>query len=497
MQYVRFQCPACGAELPPELPSAEVNCQYCGSRFAPERARTAKTMAGVALDPQALLAHIRQASEQLAKTQQQLEVSEVARAELEAEQREAQAKQAKANKRSRRKQVAGRIGGLLIQALVLLFVAGMIVFTLVAAGVLALDDIPGLRRLAGLFDQIEAKLDAELSSEGIDPWAGPPMLAEVAGQPAVLARVRNHDDDRMYVDAYAIPSGERLWRIGPLSSSDRELQHLRFTIAGHWVAVSDTQSSVFVHELATGHRVRTHAVGERVDYLCSVPASEPGATPSVYIRAAKRRHQLLDLETGALTRQRQIPIGCEPERANELDPSVALPTSVRAKLDAVELERFHVDLDTGRGVALGHATATPDDPRGVVIGFGFEPESPSARAKRLGRARAFQLSISESAWRVPMPKAASPWPIASTLAVGRLIIGWSDADGGYHVDAINDKDGALAWSVALELAVGDRLVGVRASAEHVIVIRTHVLELRDASDGALLGSVGAATGAGD
>ena len=489
MELVHFNCPSCGAELPPSSPTGAQRCEYCGSRFAPNEAKAAKTAAGAALDKKALIEHLR------------LLQARVAQQEAEAKTRASESKRearrerkAKSKSESKSKPLLGRLFGAFWKLLMLAIPLAAIVASLVASGVLELADLPLIRDF-----EFAEHIHDELSSEGIDPWAGPAMIAEVDGHPAALVRVLDHRSGHMFVDAYSLPEGERQWRIGPLNDRDRDLEHVRFTVAGPYVVVSGADSTLFIHSIDSGARIRSADLRDPVDYLCTLPASEPGVAPKVYVRGSKRRHELLDPETGELSRQRSELLGCERARAEDLDPGVHPLTSVRNKLGMRELELQRVQLvaEAGRGVVLALGKQAPA--LVVALGFEFELEEAQVRARRVARGRERMVQLNEPAWRFELPEGATLGPSALAPAgsgeaeggtSGRIFVAWRDAEGASHLSGLSLDTGELAWTAVVELGPGERVVSLRADADHLLVARTHVLELRDAGSGSLHRTIG-------
>ncbi|MCA9697593.1 MAG: hypothetical protein KC431_08715 [Myxococcales bacterium] len=472
MDLVRFQCPGCGAELPPRAPTGEVVCQYCGSRFAPAQARSAKTSAGQSLDPEAL-EQLRKAHEELSKTKAQLSAAREAKREARRE-----AKRARKEARESGGPLAW-LGAGVRGLLTLLFIAAVLTISLLSSGVLSLEDIPGLREL-----DLTETLEAELDPEGVDPWSGPPQLAMIGDQPVLIVRVREHERQQLFVDAYELPPlgtagaddrPNRRWRIGPLATG-KGLEHARMVVAGAFVVVSDDGRELFVHELATGTRVRSLDLRGEVDYLCLVPT---GASEGeqVYVRLSKRGHQLLDVATGKLARASKEPPGCETWRGAELDPSLLGGDAVQwiEALDGVEALRIHLGPGSKQGAAL--LADTVEGGRSLRL-IGFADDGERKRGK---------LRVGATTWEQVL---GAGEPIATTVADDRVLTLWQPEGATLRLEAHALADGAPPWSRVLELEAGDRALGLHAGLGYVVVVRSHAVDILDAATGAKLAGLG-------
>jgi hypothetical protein len=127
-------------------------------------------------------------------------------------------------------------------------------------------------------------------------------------------------------------------------------------------------------------------------------------------------------------------------------------------------------------VVYGHKS--PGTPTPIVVGL--DPGATSAR------------------WQMPLP-VVDPVTVRTdyldthTSAVhGDRFVGiYGVGQGGWHVTAIDTTAGARQWDVALRpLRSIDELNGLVVSATRVYVVREHSLEVRDAANGALLGTIG-------
>ncbi|NVB37729.1 zinc ribbon domain-containing protein [Pseudenhygromyxa sp. WMMC2535] len=474
MNLICFECPSCGAELPPRDPRGEQRCEYCGARFAPEGAGGAKTSAGAALDRAALLAAIAALDE----TKLELELTRAELAEELAQENAAAAGEPpsrRARRRARRRErrsersVLRRIFLATIELFVFVATLASVIAALVAGGIVDLDDLPFLGE-----DEREAieELRDRLSQDGVDPWGGPPLLTTIAGEPAVVARVRREGEDLLFVDAYALADGRRLWRIGPLSDGPEGLEHVRFALAGDFVVVgASTGRTLFVHGRESAERVRAVELGRDLAYLCGVSPTQ------VYVRVEGRGHQLLDPHSGALSRAAAAPAGCEPEQGDSLDPSWVDVGRLRGELrEGTVVTRALLD----PGGAGGALFVRSDDAQATPRLLGFSP--PEGSGSRL------RLKPALLRWTDEGIEGAKSWPVAGTLAGGELVLAaWEDQAGALWLGAWALADGSARWRVALG---AELVLGVWAGEGYVLVGRSHVVEVRGIDDGELVTVIG-------
>ncbi|GEM_PF-4472226 len=483
MELVRFSCPGCGAELPARDPSGEQSCDYCGSRFAPESARGAKTVGGVVLDHAQMMKAIEASKTELALVQRKLARlrKREAKAEARASEQALQAK-AKTKKKKNGKGVWGWVTGALSTLFGMLALGAGMIGIGIALGDLKLEDIPILRDM-GFAQRLDAAVDDAVHTEVVDPWGGPPQFTEIDGRPAVVLRTLKHGEDARFVDAYALDDGSRLWRLGPLSSSPDGADHVRFAVVGPLVVVSTGEhNEVWIYDKVSTQRVRSVDVGARVNALCALPE-----TQSVYVHVDGRRHrhQLVELAAGTSTRARKRPEGCSELELERGDPSWLADDAVRDRLDEVELLRVHMP--------PGAASDASNQAGDSSVGFGVGRDQDEAHAPLLLGLELGPRSTASAdgvRWQVGLaePEGVRDWPAASTLDGGFAYLVWVDA-GGWQLASYDLGDGSQRWATTLD-AAGDRTLSVHVEDGNLLVVRSHIVEIRAADTGALVAQIG-------
>ena len=453
MELVRLQCPACGAELPPRTLDHEIVCQYCDSRFEAVQARSAKTVAGVVLDAAELLARLAAAAE-----------AELSRVHDEPEpDPEPDPEEPQTSGPS----LLGQLLSAAIKLAVIAVVLGVVLLVLISQGVLSLTDIPVLRDIPALRTLVEDVVD-----DRFDPHGGAPVLVEIDGQPAAVVRMRRTGSELLFVAAFALPSGEKLWQLGPIDThGGSDPGFVRFTSVGPFVVFGDASGRLYVHDLETGNLLRSLDAKRPVDALCAVDDDEK---PRVLVVRSDDRLRIFDPEAGELKRIKQAPPGCATHQLGDRDPSLVDPERVRDRLDDFEPVRTHLVDD--RALVSGHDESERGAARVVAV-----PHKGGAKAR---------VTLQEPLWNVAVTEGeiAARSTSASTIAGEHLVVDWREPSGTIHLAGFGLNDGVRAWDVALE-ATGGAELRLHGDARFLLVARNELVEIREPSTGELLGTL--------
>jgi len=296
-----------------------------------------------------------------------------------------------------------------------------------------------------------------------DRAGGPPVPVQLGGREAVLGRMRL-SEDQLYIVATDSATAQPLWKLGPLGTYGEGYQLTHFQVAGSVVVVSDVRGSLRIHELASGKEVKTIALRDRATQLCL-------AAPSAVAVAVLDRHHVT-LDTDSLTlREAPLPAGCEgsrfaqTRRARDENGRVKKPA-----LRGFEVETAHAEGDYG----VAAAVKSPGTP--VPYAIGFEPQTRQVRWQQL-LPTVDPLSVRKSEH--------------DALAGGRYLALYGVGSAGWHLTALDAKDGARLWDVTLRpLFAVDSIESLVVTARFAYVNRTSSLEIYDAATGRLVGTVG-------
>lgn len=296
-----------------------------------------------------------------------------------------------------------------------------------------------------------------------DRAGGPPVPVQLGGKEAVLGRMRL-SEDQLYIVATDSATAQPLWKLGPLGSYGDGYQLTHFQVAGSLVVVTDARGGLRIHELASGKEVKTIALRDRASQLCLA------APDAVAVAVLDRHHVTLD--TGSLTlREAPLPPGCDgsrsahARRARDENGRVRRPT-----VRGFEVADAHAEGDYG----VAAAVKSPGTPVPYAIGF-----APSTREVR---------------WQQLLPT-VDPLSVRSSehdaLAGGRYLALYGVGSAGWHLTALDAKDGTRLWDVTLRpLFAVDDIESLVVTARFAYVNRTSSLEIYDAATGRLVGTVG-------
>ncbi len=451
MELLRLKCPSCGAELPPRAPTGTIQCDYCQSSFQASQVRQATTIAGQQMDAKAIAKAIVEAQQEMA-TQRQSDAF-------------AQAHAHAAQARKGASRMAMITGGI---ALLITVVAGIIPMLIVDKVV----EGTGLPNISGSIAKIPGVPGIpDVGQVGGDrlTWdtsAGQIQTLRLAGEPGFLGRTREVlNGDNLFFDAFDANSVTRKWRIGPVGTFSQGYRSSFAKVVGNRVVVSDHTAKLYLHDTTDGKELKSFTLSDKVEELC-VP--EPSNGHEVWVAQVDDRNHMLDTEAATLT-EAERPKSCE-KRAHSAKPKKLAP-----EVKGFKAERVHVDGDTA--VAAGSKSPGTAYPRAV----GFDPETKEVR---------WEQEIA-SVDRSSVRERSNP---AEGLASGRFISIYGSGQDFWHLTAFDATSGTRLWETQLRpIFAVDRVDDVLVTETHVFVTRTSSLEVFDASNGKLLGTIGSET----
>ncbi len=482
MDLVSVECPSCGASLPPAEPTGGYECEYCGERFELGRARGAKTMAG-----------------------QQISVKELAQALAEAQRRMAQ-ERAAAEARERAERMAQtKSSGVRAAVVISLVAAALGILVTVSVGVMATGQV---RDAASVVSGALERAGAAMGRELWDDVGGPPEPVAIGGKPAVIGRTRNVTaGDKLFIDAYDLSSGERLWRIDGLGTYGTAYQHVRFGVVGESLIVTDAEAKLHIHDLQSGARKQTVALTDKVEYVCTpgqarraagllaLPPSKneggkrggqelvdpfsaarqtaPEGEGRAWIEQIDDRSFLLDLATGKLTEAKRPKWCARSVHDAKTLLSGAAPDAIEAryarkvhapKVKGVRVERSFVVGE--RAVAL--AIKAPGTP--VPRAFGYAPGAKQAD---------WVVDVAD----VQPASVRNADPLGA-LDERRFVAVYGVGQDEWRMTALDATSGERLWSRALRPVFAvDKVESVTLTDAHVLLVHSTALEVFDATTG--------------
>jgi len=443
MELLRIKCPGCGAQLPPRAPAGTIQCNYCQSEFQANQVKSATTVAGQQMDTKALAKAIALAQQEMAATQQA--------------QAYAHATNYAVTAQKRGMKLAMIIGGF---SILITVVAGLI-------PMLALQDAAetfGTDILA--HPASPPSLPVNLKDRVTwDDVGGPIQMLNLDNEPGFVGRTRTvADGDNLYIDAYAANTVERKWRIGPLGTYSEGYRSTYFQVAGNRVVVSDKTGTLYLHDAANGAELKKITLSDRVESMCA-PTDAPD---TVWVVQVDERSHLLNTQTGEMT-EAPRPKACEKQRHPfGRDPKVKLAPKVKG----FETKRVYFD------GPLAVVTGVKSPGTGYPRALGFDPATKAVRWEE------DIATVDRSSVREDSNKAEG-------LAADRFISIYGSGQDFWHLTALDAKTGARLWDTQLRpIFAVDRVDKITVSKTHVFVSRTSSLEVFDATNGKLLGTIG-------
>lgn len=305
-----------------------------------------------------------------------------------------------------------------------------------------------------------------------DNVGGPPIVAAVAGGEVVVGRLRNVGrDDQLYVGAFDGATAKARWKVGPFGTYGQAYRSTHFTVSGQHVVVTDYHAKAHIYDLETGTERHTVALTDWIDGAASVWPIPPDKAGLAQVDG---RRTILDLSTGAAT-EAPAPAASATQPGAPPSDGVALEGLPRIPGFA-PVRAYSAD---GTIVAYGHKA--PGTPTPMVVGLDAGAASPR--------------------WQLPVPVVDSATVRNDdmgehTSAVhGDWFVGvYGVGQRAWHVTAIDTREGARQWDVVLRPIFSvDSINGLIVSTSRVYIVREESLEVRDASSGALVGTIGSET----
>lgn len=330
--------------------------------------------------------------------------------------------------------------------------------------------------VAGAWHLSGAKAGSLSSALGIGPnWdnvGGPPIVAAVGGGEVVVGRLRNLGrDDLLFVGGFDGATAAQRWKLGPFGTYGQAYRSTHFTVSGPYVVVTDFHAKAHVYDLATGAERHTVALTDRIDDAASLWPIPPD---KVGLKQVDQRTTILDLATGAATNA-PPPVGSAPRTSAPPSDEVDLQSLPRIP----NFARVHAYRGDGTIVLYGHKS--PGTPTPMVVGLDVGATSPR--------------------WQVPLAT-VDPATVRNddlglhtSAAHGDRFVGiYGVGQRAWHMTAFDTQAGARQWDVVLRpIFAGDEINGLVLSASRVYVARQESLEVHDAANGALIGTIGGET----
>jgi uncharacterized Zn finger protein (UPF0148 family) len=299
-----------------------------------------------------------------------------------------------------------------------------------------------------------------------DENGGRPVITSVNGREAVLGRVRTPGaGDKLFIRLSGT-DGSEIWRTAPLSTYTEGYQSTFFAAAGDHAVYSDYRSQLYIVDLATGKDSRLISLTDRVKDLCSVDRTH------VWLRQADERELMVDVTT-ATTMQARRPSVCRERDpwghyADE-DPGRA-PKVAGFKADRVAV---------GDGVGVAAGSKSPGTPLPMLVGF--DPAKGEVR------------------WKGPLSgidqnKLRDNSAEFGALHGDRYVATYGEGSELWHLTSIEARTGVRQWDVVLRnIFAVDWIRGIIVTDGYVYVTRTSSLEIFDAKNGSLTGTIGRET----
>lgn len=296
-----------------------------------------------------------------------------------------------------------------------------------------------------------------------DSVGGPPVPVSIGGKEAVIGRMRLSEDE-LHIVATDSATGQPLWKVGPLGTYGEGYQVTHFAVSQekNRVVITDARGAVRICELQSGRELKRVPLPDRATNVC---ASDPA---KVSVAVMDGHH--IEIELESLTfREAPLPPGCDPRhrtwRNRDVDQRVRRPS-----LRGFDVTDAHAEGELG----VAAAVKSPGTP--IPYAIGFTPQSREVRWKQL-------LPTVE-----PMSVRPSEW---DGLAGGRYVAVYGVGSAGWHLTALDARDGARLWDVELRpLFAVDHVESLVLGPRYAYVNRTSSLEIFDATTGKLAGTVG-------
>ncbi|RMG96296.1 MAG: hypothetical protein D6705_11670 [Deltaproteobacteria bacterium] len=441
MDPIVVECPNCGAALPPGDPKTGYACSYCGTQFRLQGARSAKTMAGIALTPQQLeqIAHALGRAEDPARNAALREAAE------------------------RHQRRAVRIA---LTTTVLVAVGTMATAYFVSQ----VQVPPQLDALSGVADAIRNTTEKVVEPSFVwDDTTGPPEIVRDDDRTLVVGRTRSiPGDDELSVDAYDLATGRRAYRIGDLGTYSNAMQFVHFAVVGPDLVVTTPGGTLRVHDARDGSLRSETPLTDRVKDLCR---DEEG---NLFVAQLDERYFVRRPGSTRLEPLERPPRSCtwlresarRRARTGKLLGSLGPPRRSSKKGPAIPKTRTLARFDAGKDGT-------------VVIGVRHPGTAVPKAARFEGDEPVWTADIAD----VPLASIRDS-DLLATMHDGRLFAVFGVGTDGWRMTALDAKTGARLWSIDLEpLFAVDWIDFLVAADDMVLVDRGSGLEVRRATDG--------------
>jgi len=314
-----------------------------------------------------------------------------------------------------------------------------------------------------------------------DTVAGPPIPAAV-GKPGVegfVGRIRARPGDDLWIAGFEGAKLGQVWKAGPFGTYSQGYQSTHMAVVGRDVVVTDYRANVHVYDVATGKEARTLRLSDRAKGICA----SPDGKARVWIELSDTNHVLFDADQGTATPAPR-PAWCPDTWANSNDcrgwlkrgppvPGCRGP-DVGPKVNGFQAENVVEEADLAVALGKKHpGTAVP-------MAVGFDPKTKAVRWEQ-PVASGDQASVAES----------STISIMDALSDGRFVTPYELTSKGWHMSVFDARSGQRLWDQPLQPIIGvDHPEGLSLSATRLYVMRTTSVEVYDARNGTLVGTLG-------
>jgi hypothetical protein len=441
MAVTKISCPGCGANLSPTAGLRGHKCEYCGTAVSIDQPPPAKVK-----EPKRVRVPQTSATLDAATTSAKAAVS-----------------------------ASKSVGRVLLSVFFSIVVLGggilYAVFTILSkSGVDVSDALKAANVNIPVFSKERSELPGLGGLGGFTLWdsvGGRPLALEVEGKPAFIGRIRQKPDDSLNFVAVDGTTGEILYTVGPFADYSDGYRNTYVAVAGDRLAVSDHEAKLHLVDAGSGATVKTLELKDRVKSLCG---AADGST--FWIEQVDKRRFLVDPQTGTLGEGKR-PDGCVGATDDDdLD-----------RKERRELRRFDRKLDDFK------ATDMVEDGEWTIVAGYKNPGTAVPKAAGIN-------ADGEVAWTIDVPtidplRARERSNQHNAAAQGRYFTIYGEGQKTWHVAAIDATSGDRIWDQRLRTIFAvDKIDGLYATEDFVLVVRTSSLEIHDPATGKLRGTIG-------
>lgn len=332
---------------------------------------------------------------------------------------------------------------------------------------------------AAALDKVQ-KLAEQTRTQADFMWdenGGSPQIVHLDGAEHVVGRLRKRGDQQLQIGVFAAETGAERYRVGPFGTYSEAYRATHFAVSGERLLVTDFRGKLRIFDLARGEPVQDIELTDRAKGFCQI--EEAGEPPRLYLAQVDGRQFLVDAAAPAL-KEEKLPKTCDAQQrlhSRGEDPVLTNRERLRQapKVEGIEVTAVHLDGEfaVARGVKAP-GTAYP-------MAFGFDPKSREVRWKS-PVAVVDQASVRQRDNEQDI------------LADGRYFATYGEGSEHWHLAAFDAKTGARLWDSKLRsIFAVDWLHGIKATANHVFLVRMSSVEVYDAATGALKATIGSET----